>query len=560
MLSMKTLRVAVAAALLSALLAPGAVLAQGGAVPDVGYNLDASRKAPPTHYALETLPPASVPVGRPSYSALMTPAPSEMGEAAIRASVLLESDSRWYLRVALDGMAFAKPIGESLVSVEHFAFNDNDTVTDDPDTDENETTEPGYNTNPEDDGFTRTERDSVEVTVVAGGDPGSNSVVFRINTTAAGGSANNNVQRGDKIVFNFGDQLAAPRRVGDYGMSMSLHSTASDAQSGANSVGGAGSATLVRVQSGLKVDIMANLGIEADVTTGFLWFTDPRTNTPPNRAQADLGYAIVDVGGTGGDEMLYNARTGMEAEPENFVKEDSVGITVAGDLSIGAFSIVTGDVAECPAGRNADAPNLGNLTDGRGNKITEEGITDAGSVLGLAAGEKHHLCVDVDVNGPESNESPIPEGSYEATVSALLEGGDLDDPETLGEGVIGRIGRNGASVNIAYLTTSEKHNQRVIVVNRGRQPISIADYSFQTEDGTSVELTDAAMAAQAAGAMIAPGETVVRRVSDMIEISGDSRRTALTMSFNGLARNISVATTQVNLEDSSTDTVMWTVE
>ena len=559
MLSMKTLRVAVAAALLSALLAPGAVLAQGDAVPDVGYNLDASRKAPPTHYALETLPPASVPTGRPSYSALMTPgSKKEMGEAAIRASVLLESDSRWYLRVALDGMAFAKPIqdGSDLVSVEQFAFNDNDTVTDDPDTTEVET---NVNVNPDDDGFTRNERDNVDVTVVAGGDPGSSSVVFRINTTDPQ-AANSPVQRGDKIVFNFADQLAAPRRVGDYGMSMSLHSTANDAQSGANSVGGAGSATLVRVQSGLKVDIMANLGIEADVTTGFLWFTDPNPATPPNRAQADLGYAIVDVGGTGGDEMLYNARTGMEAEPENFVKEDSVGITVAGDLSIGAFSIVTGDVAECPAGRNADAPNLGNLTDGRGNKITEEGITDAGSVLGLAAGEKHHLCVDVDVNGPESNESPIPEGSYEATVSALLEGGDLDDPEALGEGVIGRIGRNGASVNIAYLTTSEKHNQRVIVVNRGRQPISIADYSFQTEDGTSVELTDAAMAAQAAGAMIAPGETVVRRVSDMIEISGDSRRTALTMSFNGLARNISVATTQVNLEDSSTDTVMWTVE
>ena len=53
MLSMKTLGVAVTAAVLSALIAPGSVLAQ-----PVDYNLDApaAAKPAPILYALETLP------------------------------------------------------------------------------------------------------------------------------------------------------------------------------------------------------------------------------------------------------------------------------------------------------------------------------------------------------------------------------------------------------------------------------------------------------------------------------------------------------------------------
>ena len=59
--------------------------------------------------------------------------------------------------------------------------------------------------------------------------------------------------------------------------------------------------------------------------------------------------------------------------------------------------------------------------------------------------------------------------------------------------------------------------------------------------------------------MIMPGETAVHSVKQMLEITGDSRRTAATLAFNGVAGQISVATTQVNLSDSSTDTVMWPV-
>ena len=131
-------------------------------------------------------------------------------------------------------------------------------------------------------------------------------------------------------------------------------------------------------------------------------------------------------------------------------------------------------------------------------------------------------------------------------------------------GPIGSIRRDGASVEIAYLTTSEKHNQRLIVVNRGTRPIMITDIQFQAEAGTDVELSALAMAAAGTdAAMIPGGETrVISMGGDlgMLNITGKTRRTAATLSFNGVAEKISVATTQVNLSDSSTDTVMWTVE
>ena len=169
----------------------------------------------------------------------------------------------------------------------------------------------------------------------------------------------------------------------------------------------------------------------------------------------------------------------------------------------------------------------------------------------------YKLCVQVDTMGPQPNTTPIPESEYTATITSVLSGRPLD---LTTDQPIGRITRNGATAHIAYLTTSEKQHQRVIVVNRGPQPIRIMDYKFQSEDGTMVELTAAAMAAQEAGAMIGPGETVVRQVRDMINITGDSRRTAVTMHFNAVADHVSVATTQVNRENSSTDTVMWPCE
>ena len=86
--------------------------------------------------------------------------------------------------------------------------------------------------------------------------------------------------------------------------------------------------------------------------------------------------------------------------------------------------------------------------------------------------------------------------------------------------------------------------------------------TFQTEEGTEADLSHAAKAAAATpgAGTIAPGDAVTHRASDMLSITGNSRRAAASMSFSGAPSNVSVATTQVNLEVSSTDTVMWPVQ
>ena len=64
---------------------------------------------------------------------------------------------------------------------------------------------------------------------------------------------------------------------------------------------------------------------------------------------------------------------------------------------------------------------------------------------------------------------PLPVTEYTGTI--LLPNANVAiAARELATGVVGRIASAmAATVNIAYLTTSEKHNQRLIIVNRGNQ-------------------------------------------------------------------------------------------
>ena len=115
------------------------------------------------------------------------------------------------------------------------------------------------------------------------------------------------------------------------------------------------------------------------------------------------------------------------------------------------------------------------------------------------------------------------------------------------------IRRNGASVNIAYLTDAEIYNQRLILVNRATRDVEFIVSGMQSEDGTMVTVNDLAD-----GNMIGAGATRVIKVSDLFSFDGKNRVGA-TISFNAKAADISVATSQINLDDFSTDTVQYMV-
>ena len=88
---------------------------------------------------------------------------------------------------------------------------------------------------------------------------------------------------------------------------------------------------------------------------------------------------------------------------------------------------------------------------------------------GFALANGFSLCVNVDYLGPETNSNPIPitayDGSLHITGPDVVDGSDntiVDaddrDARATASGLIGLLGRNGTSVNIAYLTVSEKYN------------------------------------------------------------------------------------------------------
>ena len=270
-----------------------------------------------------------------------------------------------------------------------------------------------------------------------------------------------------------------------------------------------------------------------------------------------------------------------------------VGIEVEGNLSVGAFHFIDGTATDDPAaatgipalttdacpgsGATEANPDRGTLMDDDGDLLVGEEGEAATATLGSqafslgmvgttaptapAAGSHHvyALCVNVDVLGKETNSTRIPEETYIGTVS--ITGPDAGaDPQMAATGPIGLIRRNGASVEIPYLTTSEKHNQRLIIVNRGNRDVAIASIQFTTEEGTDVELMPAVQAAMDAGLLEIPAmSSWVARMDETISITGGSRRVAASLGFAGTADALSVATTQINVSDGSTDTVVYDV-
>ena len=254
-------------------------------------------------------------------------------------------------------------------------------------------------------------------------------------------------------------------------------------------------------------------------------------------------------------------RGGLVVNDLDLIDEDmGMRVAVSGDFSVGAFDLVadtdsdgTLDVDDCtPRIGSEETPEMGDL------RPTEDDPTTAMSAW--MPPDTYQLCLEVDVAGEKSNPTAIPETEYTASVYTRANATAM--PSAAAEGTIGVIGRNGASVDIPFLTTYEQHNQRLIIVNRGANPIMITNIEFQTEDGTEAALSDLAMAAAMlpGAGEIGGGETAVHSVKQMLSITGDTTRTAATLSFNGRSQDITVATTLVNPEIRATDTVVYAVK
>ena len=392
-----------------------------------------------------------------------------------------------------------------------------------------------------------------------GGRAGDNFIVFGLNcpttVNANSTSCTEGIKIGEYLWINVVNSLAVPAGEGTYTATASVTGTE----------GIAGSATIVRVVSGLDASITAAAPAVADVGTGFLQFLGA---TAEGESVARLGmfHARANASLTG----LLAADDGEAADNGDILKAGAtaVGLTVNGDLSIGAFKIAADTHAA-----GSTAPNMSNCPDSvatasptkktKSDLTVAEGATEEGTAS-RAAGA-YELCVDVNDDG--ANETAIEAGKYTASLMVTGPGAAATPMTVLEDMAIGSIVRNGSSVRVTYLTVNEKYNQRLIIVNRSSRDVEYTLGQFVTEDGTEVEGTDMATG------MVGANSQVVMKVRDLlsftdlatiVDSTGSMRevppRTAATVTANAPSGMLAVATTQVNLEDGSTDTVLYEIQ
>ena len=537
MLSMKTLRVAIVTMGSALLFGPGLAAAQDNTV-----NLNAEEAPTPLVYAQETLPAQADRMGRRALEL------ENAMDIAVKPRRAIAVGEGVYLRIDLSGAQF----GSAPALVAGAA----DSALD--------------------------ESNGGAAALSSGGADAA-FAVFQVGAVTAGQLV------GVRIGSAATGDLQLTTTTGNVTASIAAYTDPDDAL---DQVGGrstfAGSGAIIRLQSGLNVTIKAAPEAKASVDTGFMRFVG-------GGGTARLGWLGVEEN-VGGTTSVRNADDGEAIAVGDIIaspaSEDdppvgTVSFNVMGNLDIGAFNIkaetfqmtmpdegnpalVMVDGAPVPNG-TCD-PGMANVVD-RGDLlgsdrmplIGEEGElpsgVDSANTAALAP-DVYLLCVNVDVTGPMSNMMAIPKSDYSATAHIKRDAGVNTPVQMVGEeGKLASIDRDGASVELPYLTTSDKHNQRLIVVNRGTRPVAVTSIQFNSEAGTEAELSASAQAAMDAGQLVVPaGGTWVARMDESLNITGGSRRTAATIAFAGTSGALSVATTQVNLEDGSTDTVVYTVD
>lgn len=185
--------------------------------------------------------------------------------------------------------------------------------------------------------------------------------------------------------------------------------------------------------------------------------------------------------------------------------------------------------------------------------VPAEGANAGRGVAGIAAGTRT-LCVAPKRPGTATTGpfQEIPVTMINANVTYAAVPNNQFAPMGM-DGPIGSIVRNGATVQISYLTVSDRYNQRIIITNRSGSDAEYELTKFYTEDGTEGTAGEDAMG------MVPMESSIVVLTRDAVQFTGSRSRGSATLAVTAPARTISVATTQVNLSDGSTDTINYEV-
>ena len=314
---------------------------------------------------------------------------------------------------------------------------------------------------------------------------------------------------------------------------------------------------IVAVDNTLNVVAAAGDPVVADVGAAFKMLAGATPKSGTLGAVHVIVKRMHDPDGAGPHAGWYvwAANTGEALMPTDVMASGTA--VIAGDYSVGTFTLG-------PAGAtlmDANSKELEKYTEGdnKGKYMNPAAaatgrfaISAAGALAEHPGSGKTHIVTKGFVINVDKNETPIPEGSYSATTSAKpanANGAAIADKS--GQD-IGSIVRNGTTVHLAYLTTYEGHNQRLVIVNRGPLMVDYEVQNIVTEMGTT------AMVGHMASGEIMPKSSVVIQVRELVSFDdGGTTRASATLTLTAKPSDISVSTTLVNTMDRSTDTVNY---
>ena len=302
----------------------------------------------------------------------------------------------------------------------------------------------------------------------------------------------------------------------------------------------------IAVKSGIAVT-RNTMSQTASVEEGFRKFLADDDVTEDGVSDDQLTVSLGTISVT--ENLTYRTPAGALVTDNSIVTDDTTTAESAADATIADSSVViNGDFAF------ASMAVLENDATCTGNSRTNLIMSDDKSKLvtqGLGFVNGKHLCITV--SGAD-DAMQIPETvPYEAEITYVFATGVNEDMASeMGSALYGSIGRDGATVRIPYLTTDERYNQRIVIVNRGAP--AMYSMAFTSEDGITTR------AGMAASGELPTGTTVFKTIDAVTIMGGPPHRASGTISVVATTGNISVATNQTNKMDGSTDTVVYTTQ
>ena len=322
-------------------------------------------------------------------------------------------------------------------------------------------------------------------------------------------------------------------------------------------------ADFTRLPDAVKVARALNVTVTpqnqtASVEEGFMKFKSG-DGVSGDQLAAQVGKLLVGIATTTPATTFYNAGRGDVASSTLRPGEVSLASHIASEVAItftGETAFLADDDADDPKKRvyvgDVDCDPVGSSI------MDEDGMLKSTLPLFDNDGDNNgeaddnggaYLCLKVD----GKTVIPVTEAytvaiAYTSALGANAQFAPANMPAT----PLGSIGRDGSTVNIAYLTTNRRYNQRLVMVNRSGDEVEVK-MTFDAAPGTTADPTTLTR-------MVPRGRTNLK-VSDLVTFTNASNPNggsgSAVLSADVTSTMFDVVTVTATIGDDSTDTVVW---